>query len=265
MRAKGLAILSGSPLYGKSILGYGLAARLGEENSKTLCLELHFDQEESFNNELRQYALGDVSSGGKDLKELISASDRGFDILRLCPPENSAIDEKLLDLISKGICEFSSKYDFMIISAPYGLNPIAFLAAAMCEEAILMIDPDASAVASAYCFLKTLASEGMAGKVATIFSNVNSAGHAFSLKNKFDSLTAGFLDLKLKDGGFALSCQENDYTDSTEKSGFLRASDYAKNAHPETFRVFQNETEEVSFSGTISSYGEPDDLKMDNL
>ncbi len=264
-RAKGLAILSGSPLPGKSILGYGLAAKLAEGNSKTLCLGLHFDREESFNNEWPRHDWGCVPSEGKDLKELVFTCESGFDAIRFCLPENIAITEELLKLISRGISEFSSKYDFIITSAPYGLNPIALLVAAMCEEIILMIDPDAPAVASAYCFLKTLTNEGMAEKTATIFSNVNSAEQAHSLKNKFDSLTAGFLDLKLKDGGFTLSWREDDRTESTEKSRFLRAADYVKNARLETFRAFQNETEEVSFSGTISSYGEPDDLKVDNL
>ncbi len=260
--AKGLALLSGSPLPEQSILSRGIANRLAGRNARTLYLDLRFPQENSYDREEQRYDFDYPSPGADDLFKPVSSRDSGFDTIRLRLPLNTAINEDILERISDSIGEFSSRYDSIIISAPYGLNPISFLAAAMCDDIVLIIEPDVSSVASAYCILKTLVAEGMGEKMATIFSDVDSAGQANSLKNKFDSLTAGFLNLRLRDGGFTLSCREGDSTEYAEWSDKLSASDYAENARLETFRVFQNETEKANFSGTISSYDEPDDLKL---
>jgi hypothetical protein len=235
---------------------------LARRNIRTLCLDLRFPQENSYNPEEQRFDFDYPSSGAKELFEPVSNRDSGFDVTRLRSSQNSATNEDLLRRISDSVGEFSSRYDSIIISAPYGLNPISFLAAAMCEDIILIIEPHVSSIASGYCILKTIVTEGMGEKVATIFSNVDSAEQANSLKNKFDSLTASFLNLKLRDGGYTLSCREYDSTEYTERTDFLVASDYAEYARLETFRVFQNETENANLSGAISSYDEPDDLKL---
>ncbi|UCC78308.1 MAG: hypothetical protein JSW64_08450 [Candidatus Zixiibacteriota bacterium] len=260
--AKGLAVLTGSPPPGQSIPGYGLAKRLAGRNTRTLYLDLRLPRENSFYLDGQSCDFDYPSYGAKDLFEPVSNRDSDFDMIRFRSPVNAAINEDLLERISDSVSEFSLRYDSIIISAPYGLNPISFLAAAMCEDIILIMEPDVSSIASGYCIIKALAAEGVGEKVATAFSNVGSAEQAFSLKSKFDSLTAGFLNLKFKDGGFTLSCREDGSTEYIERTDFLGASDYAENARLETFRAFQNETEKANFSGTNSSYGEPDDLKL---
>jgi hypothetical protein len=151
-----------------------------------------------------------------------------------------------------------------MISVPYGLNPISFLAAAMCEDIALLIGPEVSSIASGYCIVKALAAEGMDKKAATIFLNVESSGQANSRKNKFDLLTEDFLNLKINDGGFILSENENGHSNSTEKSGIPKTSANMNNARLETFNVFQNETITGNHSGINSSSGIRDDLKLVN-
>jgi|GEM_PF-3194819 len=255
--AKGLAILSGSPQAEKSILGCGLAVRLAERGVRVLYIDLYFSQEESCFSGVHRRDLHAVTTLDKEFVQLVSTGDSGFDIIRCCLTIDSGISEKTLKSITDCIGDSSTQYESIVISAPCGINPLAMLVAGMCEEIILTIDPEASSVASAYCLLKTLAAEGMSGRIITAFLNVDSSEQANSLKKKFDHLTNEFLDLNLGDGGHVRFQQENDDKEFIANDRIGWAREYVKNIRFEGLRMFQTETKKKSLAGIYPSQDEP--------
>jgi len=260
--AKGLAILSGSPLSEKSVLGYGLAIKLTERGVKVLFIELHSGLEESCISGGYSHDLHNITTIDKGFVELASTCESGFDIIRCYLPDDSRLSQEVLKGLSDFISDSSKHYESIIISAPYGINPPALLVAGICEEIILTIDPQASSVASAYCLLKTLVAEGMSGRMATAFLNVDSPEHAYSLKKKFDSLTGDFLNLKLGDGGFTCFRQENSGEEIISGYDFKQAGGRVKNTRFESLRMFQTETKEESLAGVDPSHDEPGRYKI---
>jgi hypothetical protein len=255
--AKGLAILSGSPQVEKSILGYGLAVKLAERGVGVLYIDLLFLQEESCFGDFPRCDLRNIATLDRDFVRLTSTDESGFDIVRCYSPGVSGIDEKVLESLTDFIGDSSLQYDSIIISAPCGINPLAVLAAGLCEEVVLTIDPEASSVASAYCLLKTLTAEGMGDRMITAFLNVDSSEQANSLKKRFDYLTEDFLNLKLRDGGYACSRGGNDDEGFFAIDKVKKARGFVESLRFESMRMFHTETKEDNSAGIYPSNDEP--------
>ena len=262
--AKGLALLSASPGSNKSLLGYGLASRLSETGAKVLFIDLLPDPEDLSIDTGHSGNFEDIMTCEMRYSDLVSSVEPGIDVLRGCTAGNLKIGEETLKRLAACISECSRLYDSILISAPRGINPLAFLAAGACEEIVITIDPEAPSIASAYCLLKALDAEGMGDKAISIFCNVRSPDQAFSLKSKFDSLTARFLNIKLKDGGFACLQQENGKDQSTEKHNYKRAAEFAKNARVDRLKLFQHETFKGNQPALTQIAISRDDIKLDN-
>jgi hypothetical protein len=116
------------------------------------------------------------------------------------------------------------------------------LAADLCDRILLLVRPEAAAVASSYCLLKTLVEESLSDRIKIAFGLVNSPEHAASLKAKFDLLTEHFLNMKFDDGGFIYNSagfeSEDFYIDRNTDELLL----LAKNLRLGETAMFQNET-----------------------
>lgn len=240
--ALGLTLLSGSGGSGRTAAGMGIAAAQARNGLKTLFMDFCFGWSGLNINKGEAPEFQDIFSRESGFSELTTHCSGGYDIFTCVPPEVFEFGKLELEHLSKCVYELALHYELLIIDPPSGAHPLALLAAGMCEEIILMIKPEASAVASSYCLLKTLSGEGIGEKVSTAFSFVDSPEHAQSLKSRFDALTGKFLKLTLSDGGFTYRWTENEREEFFVGRNTRQSTDFVKNIklhrlnalHPET-------------------------------
>lgn len=240
--ATGITFLAGSGGSGRTTAAAALAARLASMNRNVLLVDLCFGWTglKALNAEIPTYERLLKFEG--DHRELILPTDYGFDLLTTVPPGILNPDEGELKTIAWLIHGLSRHYDFVLLDPPSGAQPLGMLAAALCDRVFLLVKPEAAAVASSYCLLKTLVGEGLSDRVEVVFGFVDSPEQAASLKTKFDLLTGQFLSLKLEDGGF-IYCRSGSESEDfcTELKGDELVT-MAANIKIDETDVFQNET-----------------------
>ncbi len=240
--ATGITFLAGSGGSGRTTAATGLAARLAKMKRRVLLFDLCFGWTGLKADSAEILSYEQLLGFEGNLKDLTVPTDHGFDLLTTIPPGILNPDEGDLKSIAWLIHGLSRHYDFLILDPPSGAQPLGMLAAALCDRVFLLVRPEAAAVASSYCLLKTLVGEGLSDRIRVAFGFVNSPEHAASLKAKFDLLTEQFLSLKFEDGGFiynSTGCESEDFYMELNADELLIL---AKNISLDEIDVFQNET-----------------------
>lgn len=250
--ARGIGFLSGAGGSGRTAAGIGTAATLARRGKKVLLFDL------CFGGGGPNIGLKDIPTyeeflkHERRLKDLIIKTDYGFYAFTCHPPDILKPDIEDLERISNGIDELAHEYETIIFDPPSGGHPLSMLAAGLCDWIYLMIKPEAAAVASSYCLLKTLLAEGLGDRVMTVFSLVDSPEHAASLKSKFDILTRQFMNMKLRDGGFTYRRTETEQEDFFIGDNFEDSIAFVKNIDMNGLESFQSETEIETITEPIS-------------
>ncbi len=241
--ATGITLLSGAGGSGRTSAALGIAANLALKGYKTLYFDLCFGWG-GLNIGTTIPPTYQQLIGQDDLDSICETTDYGFDLLTCEPPNILNPDNDELSRITYLIHELGGRYDFIILDPPASAHPVSLLAAGLCEEAYLTVKPDAAAVASSYCLLKTMLAEGLVDRVKIVFSMVDSPEDAASLKAKFDKLTLKFMDTALPDGGFIYR-SDNSFHDNFRTGGDMEnfIAD-AKNITLDVSRELQNETDD---------------------
>ncbi len=249
--ARGITLLSGAGGSGRTSAGIGIAASLAQKGHRTLYFDLCFgwgglNIGTAIPPSYHELFLQD------DMGKLCETTDLGFDLITCAPPDILNPDNEELKRITYLIHEFGGRYDFIILDPPASAQPLSLLAAGLCEEVILVVRPDAAAVASSYSLLKTLIGEGLGDRVKIAFSMVDTPEMASSLKAKFDKLTRQFMDATLPDGGF-IYLSDNSFNDNfqadRDAENFISS---AKNIVFGVSQAFQNETNDQAITQQMS-------------
>ncbi len=240
--ATGITFLAGSGGSGRTTAATGLAARLAKMNRKVLLFDLCFGWTGLSIDKDNIPTYEQLLAADEDTEEMTLPTDHGFDLLTTVPPGILNPGEDDLKNIAWLIHNLARQYDFIILDPPSGAQPLGMLAAALCDGIFLVARPDAAAVASSYCLLKTLVGESLSDRIKVAFSFVNSPEHASSLKAKFDSLTEQFLSLKFQDGGFIYNNAGFDSEDFCVGRSTDDLLVLARNLRLNETGLFQNET-----------------------
>ncbi len=240
--ATGITFLAGSGGSGKTTAATGLAARLAKMNWRILLFDLCFGWTDLSISRANVPTYEQLLEFEGNLRELTVPTDHGFDLLTTIPPGILNPGEDDLKSIAWLIHGLGRHYDFLILDPPSGAQPLGMLAAALCDRIFLLARPEAAAVASSYCLLKTLVGESLSDRIKIAFSFVNSPEHAASLKAKFDLLTEQFLNLKFDDGGFIYNSAGFESEDFYIDRSTHELLNLAKNMRLDETGVFQNET-----------------------
>lgn len=240
--ATGITFLAGSGGSGRTTAATALAARLAVSNRRVLLFDLCFGWTGLGIDKVNIPTYEQLLESEENTGELIIPTNHGFDLLTTIPPGilNPAEDD--LKIIAGLVHDLARYYDFLILDPPSGAQPLGMLAAALCDRIFLQARPEAAAVASSYCLLKTLVGEGLGDRIKIAFSFVNSPEHAASMKTKFDALTQQFLNLKFDDGGFIYNSAGFESEDFHIDRNTDELLVLAKNLRLDETGVFQNET-----------------------
>lgn len=255
--AHGIALISGSGGAGRTMSAINLAAHLAVQGKRTLLFDLclGWGGLNALGNNIAEYEEWLVVEN--DYSRLLSQTEAGFDLLTCVPPEFLEFEVEELKRIAWLANRYGQDYDYILFDPPSSGHPLALLAAGLSEQTLLFSRPEAPAIASSYCLLKSLYTEGIYSRVKTVFSMVESAEQAHSLKTRFDLLTAQFLGIRIADGGFIFrrACESLEDFSALEINEESRLS--IKNIVIQNEHKFQIETTPQN-GGSIFSKMDPD-------
>jgi flagellar biosynthesis protein FlhG len=236
-----VALVSGSGGTGRTCAALNLAKHLAIHNQHTLLLDLCFGWGGLgiSENDLPSY---DELLEREEFEEVTAHSNQGFDILTCNPPD--ILDPSLDDLkkIAWMIAHLGYEYQTIIFDPPSGSNSLSLLSAGVSEKTYLFTRPEATSIASSYSLLKSLQSENLHQKANLVFSMVESAEQAVSLKTRFDLLTSEFLGFKVSDGGFIYRSDPKEGDDNFLFELNEKSENSIKNLKLDGVATFQNAT-----------------------
>ncbi len=241
--AKGIVFLSGAGGSGRTASALGSAISMARYGQKTLLIDFCFG---TGGLNIVGGAIPDyhqIFQADNGLEELVTNTGMGFDLLTCNPPDVLNPGRRDLENLVRSIHGLGRKYGVMVIDPPAGNHPLAMAAADLCEEIFLLIKPEASAVASSYCLLKSLALEGLAERVKAVFGFVNSPEHALSFKERFDILTGQFLGMKVGNGGYTYRRTEREYEEFVIDNNAAEFISFVKNISLNRSGVLHSETD----------------------
>ena len=145
-------IASGKGGVGKTTFTVNLGAALSELGVKTLIMDFDIGMANlSLVINLdsgKEFSLHEVLAGKADISEAINHTSYGMDVLPSgisIPGFEQAEPEKLRDVIG----EIVEKYEFILIDAPTGISRECVIPLEVCDEAILIVNPELPSVTDA--------------------------------------------------------------------------------------------------------------------
>jgi len=241
--AAGLAFLSGSGASGRTAAAIGAAARLARMGHKSLYFDLCFGWGGLNLAGASTYSYQDMLSC-ENASDLVRKTDFGFDMISCAPPAVLDPDNSQLNRIVYLIHQLGAQYDHIILDPPASAQPLSLLAAAICEDVVVLVKPDAASVASSYGLIKTLDSEDMSYRCRIAFTFVDSPDEAAELKSKFDLLTRRFLKKTYDGAGFIYTPEktENNFNFREDVTEFISL---AAHLAIDKVKTFQNEASDA--------------------
>ncbi len=205
---RGLALVSGSGGAGRTTLAVNLAHIYARSGKKVLLADLCFGWGglNKFSSNLP--SLDEILDSEGLPGEMVSNSEYGFDLLTSIPPDFLELENDDVKKLAWVLNRIGANYDLVIYDMPAGGHPLTLLAAGMSERVFLVARPDATSFGSAYCLLKAFHLVGINSRVRVVFSMVESADQAASLKTRFDLVSDRYLGYKAASGGFVLRSPE---------------------------------------------------------
>lgn len=200
--ARGIALVSGSGGTGRTTAALNLSYMLAGQGAKVLLADMCFGWGGLISFAADPPTFEILLDSDAEPERIVTHATGGFDLLTSIPPdflEPSVDDYKKFTWLISRLC---FNYDYIIYDTPASGHPLSLLAAGMSRKVLLFIRPDAISFATSYRLLKSLHAEGINERVSTVFTFVNSGGHAASLKTRFDLVTTKFLGLRLASSGF---------------------------------------------------------------
>jgi flagellar biosynthesis protein FlhG len=244
--ALSIALLSGSGGAGRTTAAVDMASFISQRGYKALLIDLCFGWGGLGLRSLKSIEYRDLLDVDEDLETIVEKTGSGFDLITCEPPAKLDLSLDGLKKISWLANQAASRYDFIIFDTPAGGHPLSLLAAGLSEQIYLFSRPDPASVAASYSLLKTLDAEESSLRVRVVFSLVDSAEQAVSLKTRFDLLTGQFLGFRLMDGGFIRQLQidrENAFAASPMSEA---GRDTTRHLIFEGLGLLQNETERMA-------------------
>jgi flagellar biosynthesis protein FlhG len=240
--AKGIALISGAGGSGRTTVGLNLAASLARDGRRVLFFDMCFGWGGLNSIAEKLPTLEQILNYDDHADDLISVVEGGPHLLTCIPPDFLDFGEDELKRIAFLANRIGRIYDCVVFDPPSGAHPLALMSSGLSERVFLFTRPDPMSVASSYCLVKSLYSEGIYTRVRIVFSFVESAEHAASLKTRFDIVTNQFLDLRIADGGFVYRRTDFDPEDSC--AALITEENIAsvRNINLENSPQFQDET-----------------------
>ncbi len=207
-----IAITSGKGGVGKSSFSLNLAISLSKENKKVLLVDgdLGLANIEIMLGIMPKYTLLNVVKDKKDIKEIITKTDYGIDILSGGSGINEILflSDKEREVIINSLYELFNDYDFTIIDTGAGAGETVTSFLKLADRIYVVMTTEPTSITDAYTLIKILVSKGIVSTLYGIINMCPNTKEAAFVAKKFSLALEKFLKLNIQ-GYYVLFMDSN--------------------------------------------------------
>ncbi len=197
-RCKFTAVTSGKGGVGKTSFTINYAVALAEQGLRVLLFDadLGMANVDVLIKASSRYGIVDVMDGGRNMHEVITRTDYGFDIIAggSGMAKLGALSPTQLQRITAGFTWLASQYDHVLIDTGAGLsrNVTAFIHAA--DETIVVTTPEPHAITDAYSIVKVILEEDPKLRLKLLINKCESNAEGADVMKRVSRVIRNFLD-----------------------------------------------------------------------
>ncbi len=205
-RAKVLTIASGKGGVGKSNISLNLGIALTRFGKQVLL----FDADVGLANlhilmgMVPKYNISHVVNGQKMLDEVVQRTEYGIDLIAGASGILQLVnmDETSRAHLQESLKRLETFYDYIIMDAGAGASENVISFCRMADEIIVVTNPETTAIADAYGFIKVISQIDPEAKIKLIINRVRSNVEGLKAAKKIINTAAQFLNFKIEELGF---------------------------------------------------------------
>jgi flagellar biosynthesis protein FlhG len=207
-----IAVTGGKGGVGKTSVSVNLAAALAGSGRRVLLLDgdLGLANADVFLGLSPRYTLAHVLSGERTLEEILLTTAQGFQVV---PAASGAADMAQLGIpehlgLVRAFSSLASRVDVLIVDTAAGLTHSVLQFSQASQHVLVVICDEPASLTDAYALVKVLSRNHGVDRFRVLANQVRVPGEGAELFQRFERVTARFLDVVLD---FAGEIPEDEY------------------------------------------------------
>lgn len=203
-RATKISVASGKGGVGKTTCALKFAKVLADSGNKVLVVDCDYNLANTavklglpINNHFHDLVSSKISFDEALYKEdnfhLLSACNGHTDLFN----QNLEMSGMIIDIVS----EYESRYDYIILDCPAGLNRDVCDLSSFCDYRFIVVTPDKSSITDSYSLIKILGQNYGIDKAHLIFNKISNRNQYLRLAKTFLDTADRYLDVSLSIAG----------------------------------------------------------------
>lgn len=205
-KSRVIAIASGKGGVGKTNVAVNLGMALQRKNKKVLLVDADLGTAniDVLLGLTPKYHLGHLLNGEKELTEIIIDGPEGLDIL----PGTSGIEE-FLDISRRQVerlrllsFQLEYSYDIILVDISAGVHSSNINFISICDEVIVVLVPEPTAIMDAYSLVKILHNHQYDGKINLLINQLNSRQEGKGILERMSKVIREYLGIEAEIVGY---------------------------------------------------------------
>lgn len=205
-KSRVIAIASGKGGVGKTNVAVNLGMALQRKNKKVLLVDVDLGTAniDVLLGLTPKYHLGHLLNGEKELTEIIIDGPEGLDIL----PGTSGIEE-FLDISRRQVerlrllsFQLEYSYDIILVDISAGVHSSNINFISICDEVIVVLVPEPTAIMDAYSLVKILHNHQYDGKINLLINQLNSRQEGKGILERMSKVIREYLGIEAEIVGY---------------------------------------------------------------
>lgn len=205
-KSRVIAIASGKGGVGKTNVAVNLGMALQRKNKKVLLVDADLGTAniDVLLGLTPKYQLGHLLNGEKELTEIIIDGPEGLDIL----PGTSGIEE-FLDISRRQVerlrllsFQLEYSYDIILVDISAGVHSSNINFISICDEVIVVLVPEPTAIMDAYSLVKILHNHQYDGKINLLINQLNSRQEGKGILERMSKVIREYLGIEAEIVGY---------------------------------------------------------------
>ena len=205
-KSRVIAIASGKGGVGKTNVAVNLGMALQRKNKKVLLVDADLGTAniDVLLGLTPKYHLGHLLNGERELTEIIIDGPEGLDIL----PGTSGIEE-FLDISRRQVerlrllsFQLEYSYDIILVDISAGVHSSNINFISICDEVIVVLVPEPTAIMDAYSLVKILHNHQYDGKINLLINQLNSRQEGKGILERMSKVIREYLGIEAEIVGY---------------------------------------------------------------
>ncbi len=192
-----ISVISGKGGVGKSIIAFNLAERMASMGARILLVDgdTDFGNQHIFANLKTEYGFREFYENKLSLKEAVSKTDFGFDLLPSSKINLDFLNHDALTIAGfvNGLREQGAKYDIILIDQASGLSKLAAIIAYASDLNLLVLIPELTSISDVYGLFKYLIDADAVIDCQLLINRCESNDEAEYIFTKFCAVSERFI------------------------------------------------------------------------